>query len=324
MPLGKGLGSLIPQKPKTSEEKTVAPAAKSKSGSTKIAPDKNVLAVREPNLPVKKEVNLPAVQEDLKFQEEKLWHIPLSEIVPNKEQPRKHFGEKELEDLVGSIREHGVMQPITVTELPDGTYELIAGERRFRASQLAGAATIPARVKSVTDQEKLELALIENIQRQDLNPIEEAFAYKRLMDEFGLRQADVGERVGKSRPAVANTVRLLDLPKEIQSALIDGRLSSGKARALLSLKSEAEQMAMFASMMGEKMTVRDVERKVAEKGQVARKGSVRKDPNLLAQESILEDRFGTKVRITQKGSKGTLSFEYYSKEELERLLAELM
>jgi ParB family transcriptional regulator, chromosome partitioning protein len=284
MPLGKGLGSLIPQ-------------SKAKKSTIK--------------------------QKVGEITKEQLWHIPLSEIIPNRDQPRKHFKEKELQDLVSSIKEHGVMQPIAVSELSDGNYEIIAGERRFRASQMAGVSTIPAVVKSVTDQERLELALIENIQRQDLNPIEEGFSYRRLIHEFGLTQQEVAHRVGKSRPVIANTIRLLDLPEEIQSALIDGRLSSGKARAILSLRSESEQLALFASMMGEKMTVRDVEKKVAEKGALSRKGVVRRDPNIMAQEGLLEDRFGTKVKITKKGKKGTIVIEYYSKEELKRLLEEL-
>lgn len=251
---------------------------------------------------------------------QKIWHIPLSEIVPNSEQPRKNFSHSDLEDLVSSIKKHGVLQPVTVTERNDGGYELIAGERRFRASTIAGLATVPAIVRQVTAQEKLELALIENIQRQDLNPIEEAFAYQRLMDEFQLTQEEVSQAVGKSRPVIANTVRLLQLPDVVQKALVDGQISTGKAKALLSLKDEKEQMKVFASMMGEGVTVRDVERAVAQKGPASRKGSVRRDPNVAAQEEILEGKLGTKVRITQKGGRGTIVIDYYSRDELKRLL----
>ncbi|MFH1405167.1 MAG: ParB/RepB/Spo0J family partition protein [Patescibacteria group bacterium] len=254
---------------------------------------------------------------------DKIWHIPLSEIVPNAEQPRKEFSHKEMEDLVNSVKKYGVIQPITVAENSDGGYELIAGERRFRASQISGMASIPAMVRSATQQEKLELALIENIQRQNLNPIEEAFAYKRLVDEFGLKQQEVADSVGKNRSTIANTMRLLDLPDEIQKALMENHISFGKARAILSLKDEREQIAMFKSMIGEGVTVRDVERGVAKKGQKSRKGSVRRDPNILAQESLLEERLGTKVRISQKGEKGVITIEYFSKEELGRLLKEL-
>ena len=221
----------------------------------------------------------------------RIWHIPISEITPNERQPRKNFSHQELEDLVASIKKHGVMQPVTVTEKTDGGYELIAGERRLRSSQIAGLATIPAIVRAATAQEKLELALIENIQRQDLNPIEEAFAYKRLMDEFHLTQQSVCEQVGKSRSVVANMVRLLDLPEIIQKALFDGKISMGKARAILSLTSEEDQLKLFKGMMGEEATtVRDFEKAVAKKGSESRKGSVRRDPNLLAQEEFLEYR----------------------------------
>jgi len=289
MALGKGLGSLIPQQSKKTARKVI----RKETGSSGSAKDQ-------------------------------IWHIPLSEIVPNFEQPRKDFSHQALEDLVASIKKHGVLQPIVVTEQGDGGYELIAGERRFRASQIAGMATVPATVRSVTEQEKLELALIENIQRQDLNPIEEAFAYKRLVDEFDLTQKEVASQVGKSRPVVANTIRLLDLPDQIQKALIDRKLTVGKARALLSLKDDRDRMQVFADMMGDGVTtVRDVEKTVAAHGQKSRKGSVRRDANILAQEQLLEDRFGTKVTISRKGQRGTIAIEYNSLEELKRLLSEL-
>jgi len=253
----------------------------------------------------------------------KIWHIPISEIVPNSEQPRHDFSHQELEDLVLSIKKHGILQPLVVTEKTDGGYELIAGERRLRASQIAGLPTVPATVRSATAQEKLELALIENIQRQNLNAIEEAFAYQRLIDEFNLTQEQVAEQVGKSRPTVANTVRLLSLPELVQKALVDGKISVGKAKALLSLKNEKEQMEVFVSMLGDKITVRDVEKSVALHGPQSRKGSVRRDPNILASEQLLEERLGTRVHITQKGEKGTIVIEYYSKEELKRLIGDL-
>lgn len=252
-----------------------------------------------------------------------IWNIPITEIIPNSEQPRKNFSHQDLEDLVLSIKKYGILQPITVTERSDGGYELIAGERRMRASQIAGLATIPAIVRSATQQEKLELALIENIQRQNLNPIEEAFAFKRLIEEFELTQQEVADNVGKSRPVVANTIRLLDLPEEIQRALMDGKISSGKARALLSLTDVREQLALFHSMIGEGITVRDVEREVASKGAESRKGSIRRDPNISAQEKLIEERLGTKVQIHLRGEKGTIEIQFFSKEELKRLIQEL-
>lgn len=255
---------------------------------------------------------------------ERVWQIPLTEIVPNPEQPRKFFSHEDLADLVGSIKKHGILQPITVTERNDGGYEIIAGERRFRASQIAGLATIPALVKSATEQEKLELALIENIQRQNLNAIEEAFAYKRLIDEFNLTQQDVADQVGKSRPVIANTIRLLELPEEIQRALMDGVLSSGKARALLSLKSTKEQLDVFHSFTNENgVTVRDVEKVVAAKGPASRKGSVRRDPNVMELERNLEQKLGTKVIIHLRGDHGTIEVQFTGREELHRIIDEI-
>ncbi|MBT7228460.1 ParB/RepB/Spo0J family partition protein [Candidatus Parcubacteria bacterium] len=254
---------------------------------------------------------------------DKIWHIPISEIVPNSEQPRREFSHSDLEDLVASIKKHGILQPLVVTEREDGGYELIAGERRLRASHIAELATVPSIVRNATQQEKLELALIENIQRQNLNAIEEGFAYARLMEEFNLTQEEVSGQVGKSRSTVANAVRLLGLPENIQKALIDSKISTGQAKALLSLKDDKEIEEVYQSMIGQKMTVREVEKNVAEKGQRSRKGLVRRDPNLISAEQILEERLGTKIHITGRGDKGVITIEYSSKDELKRLISEL-
>lgn len=286
MALGKGLNSLIPSK---SSSRRVT---RKETGSTNKA--------------------------------DRLWHIPISEIVPNTEQPRKEFSHSDLEDLVASIKKHGILQPITVTERDNGGYELIAGERRFRASTIAGLVTIPALVRSATQQERLELALIENIQRQELNPIEEAFAYQRLIEEFNLTQQQVSEQVGKSRPAIANRLRLLDLPDVIQKALIDGKISSTKARTILSLKDEKEQVKMFTDIQNSGgATLAELESAVARKGPSSRKGSVRRDPNILAQEEMIEERLGSKVKISLRGEQGTIEISFYSKDELKRILKEL-
>lgn len=293
MALGKGLQSLIPQQKSTTqqEEKSSSPS------------------------PILK--NVP--------KGDQIEHIPLAYITPNTHQPRTHFKEAELQDLVQSIKEHGILQPVTVTKKSDGRYELIAGERRYRSAKILGLPTIPAIVRTATVQQKLELALIENIQREDLNPLEEAKGFERLIEEFGLTQEEVAQKVGKSRPAVANTIRLLDLPEEIQHALSTGQLSAGKARALLGLKDDTERLQMFRSMLGREMNVRDVEAAVKEKtDNSSRKGSTRRDPNIMAQEELLRERFGTKVHIAQKGEKGTLSFDYYSLDELKRLLTLLL
>jgi len=176
-------------------------------------------------------------------------------------------------------------------------------------------------VKEMADQEKLEVALIENIQRQDLNPIEEAFAYKRLIEEFGLTQREVGEKVGRSRPAVANIIRLLELPEEAKSALIEGKINTGQAKALLSLDDSKKQLALLSSMMGQKITVRELEREVNR--QRANRGMMRRDPNLTYLEDKLRATLGTKVSLTQKGERGTIVVSYYSREELSRLIKKI-
>jgi ParB family chromosome partitioning protein len=288
MPLGKGLNSLISIKPRSFLRRETGSAGSPQAGNGK----------------------------------DQIWHIPISEITPNSEQPRREFSHNEMEELVLSIKQHGILQPLVVTEKEDGGYELIAGERRLRAAQIAGLATVPSIVRTASKRQKLEWALIENIQRQDLNPIEEAFAFARLIEEFGLTQEQVAEQVGKSRPTVANMLRLLTLPEPIQKSLMDGQLSVGKAKALLSLATPKEQLEMFKSMTGEKMSVRDLERKISV-APVSRKGSVRRDPNVMAQEKLLEERLGTKVYITQRGEAGKITIEYYSQGELKRLVSEL-
>ncbi len=252
--------------------------------------------------------------------EGRIWQIPLSKIIANSHQPRQNFEEKSLIDLANSIKEHGVLQPVVVVESKDGGYELVAGERRARASKLAGLTTVPAVVKKMKEQQKLEVALIENIQREDLDPIEEAFSYKRLIEEFGLTQEEVSQKVGKSRSAIANSIRLLELPDQIQNALINKKINSGQARALLGLKDEAEQLSMLSSMLGEKISVREIERSVRVK--TGYKQS-KKDPNIAYLENELRESLGTKVNIKQKGERGSIIIDFYSKEEFESLLDKL-
>ncbi len=254
-----------------------------------------------------------AVQND---GQERIWHIPVSAISPSANQPRKNFTAPELEDLANSIKEHGILQPLIVTERADGGYELIAGERRWRASQMAGLATVPALIKKLADRQKLEVALIENIQRENLTPIEEAFAYQRLMEEFSLTQEQVAAKVGKSRPAVANAIRLLSLPSEVQAALTDKRINMSQARALLSLPDQKQQLDMLSSMLGQRITVRELERTVSK--QTPNKSH--RDPNLAYLEDELRTALGTKVAITKKGERGTIVIDFYSEEELKRLI----
>jgi len=250
----------------------------------------------------------------------KIWTVPVSEITPNAKQPRKHFDAEALAELSQSIKEHGILQPILLAEKRDGGYELIAGERRWRAAKIAGLATVPAIVKQLPEQAKLEISLIENIQRADLNPIEEAFAYKRLIDEFGLTQQAVADKVSKSRPAVANMVRLLELPDQAQKALIEKKINSGQARAMLSLKNEKEQLEALSSMLGQKITVRELEHKARQSKPAS---FSRRDPNLAYVEQKLRASLGTKVSVTQKGEQGTIGISYYSKEELVRVVKKI-
>jgi ParB family chromosome partitioning protein len=221
---------------------------------------------------------------------EKVWVVPLTTIKPSVNQPRKQFAPEELQELAESVKLHGILQPILVTEKSDGGYEIIAGERRYRAAKIAGLTTVPVIVKRIEAQQKLEIALIENIQRQDLNPLEEAFAYKRLIEEFGLTQQQVADKVGKSRPAVANTVRLLDLPNQVQTALIEGKINMGQARALLSLENETQQIEMLSSMMGKSITVREIEHQVQQ--QQPRSANLRRDPNLIFLEDKMREKLG--------------------------------
>lgn len=286
MALGKGLDSLIPQ-----QQKQVSKIIRKDTG--------------------------------LVFDENKILQIPIAQIFPNPEQPRKEFNHQDLENLVESIKVHGILQPLVVTDLEDGNFELIAGERRLRASQIAGLEKVPAILRNANQQQKLELALIENIQRQQLNPLEEAYAYARLIEEFNLTQEEVAKQVGKSRPVVANTIRLLSLPELIQKSLVTGEINMSKARALLSLKDEKEQIELFHSFKGEKISVREMELAIEKKGQISRKGSVRRDPNLRVQEELLEDSLGTKVRITKKGERGSIIIDFFSTEELKKLIKDL-
>lgn len=251
----------------------------------------------------------------------KVWLVPVNKIEPNKEQPRRIFREENLKELAESIKKHNILQPLLVTEKADGGYELIAGERRLRAAKMAGLTLVPVMVKNLANREKLEVALIENIQRENLSALEEALAYKRLVDEFNLTQQEVAEKVGKSRPAVANTIRLLDLPQEAQEALSAGKINAGQARALLSLNNFKDQLEMLSSMLGQKITVRELERKVGERR--SDKTALRRDPNLAYLEDKLRLALGTKVSITQKGESGNVTISYFSKEELARIIKKI-
>jgi len=253
--------------------------------------------------------------------------LAVDDIRPNPRQPRSHFAPEALEELAASIREHGVIQPLVVTEAPDGQgYLLIAGERRLQAAKLAGLARVPALVREATEQQLLELALIENIQRADLNPLETAEAYRQLYEEFGLSHEEIARRVGKSRVAVSNTLRLLKLPEKARAALLAGRIREGHARALLGLATPEAQEAALHAVEAKGLTVRQTE-ELVRRLQGERPSSERPTrlpaPELRDLESRLEAALGTKVRLTRSRRGGTLTIHYYSDEELEALLARL-
>lgn len=286
--LGKGLDSLIPKQ--SSAKTTAAPEAE------------------------------PVVKTIVKKEEVKL---RISEVEPNREQPRKKFDEDALLELADSIRQFGVLQPLLVQKR-DGYYEIIAGERRWRAAKLAGLKEVPVVIKDFSEQQIVEISLIENIQREDLNPIEEALAYKRLLSEFKMKQDEVAERVSKSRTAVTNSVRLLKLDSRVQQMLIDEMISSGHARALLAIEDKELQYKIAMQVFDEKLSVRDVERLMKSLQNEAEKKEEPQPKNEFIYENLEEKMkalFGTKVSIKHKANnKGKIVIDYYSNDELERLM----
>jgi ParB family chromosome partitioning protein len=244
-------------------------------------------------------------------------------IQPNRYQPRLRFSDNELEDMVNSIRQQGIIQPLLVRKDSKG-YELITGERRLRAAKKAGLKQVPVIVKSITDTELLEISIVENVQRSDLNPIEEAEAYHRLITEFGLTQDQAADRVGKSRSAVANFLRLRQLPEQIKGSIMDGNLSMGHARALLGTATSAQQNSVFRTIIAKGLSVRETERLVkrlkAEKEKSKKPISSSEQRYLSDVADALSGRFGTKVQIKRRGQKGRLEIEFYSDDDLDRLL----
>ena len=253
----------------------------------------------------------------------------IEEIVPSRYQPRKDFDEGKLAELAASIKEKGIIEPLIVRKR-DGGYELIVGERRWRAAQRAGIKEVPVIVREATTAEALELALIENLQREDLNPLEEAEAYKRLMEEFRYTQEELAKRIGKDRTTVANAVRLLKLPQEIKACLADEAISSGHARALLGLESPEEQKTACAEVVKRGLSVRETERLVKRlhvrrsKREEGTKPARQEDEHLGYLEETLRRFLGTRVRIPKKGSKGKIEIEFYSEEDLERIVEIIM
>ena len=252
-------------------------------------------------------------------------YLPISQVESCAGQPRKHFDDAALADLADSIREHGIIQPLTVRKLASGYYQIIAGERRWRAARLAGLTQVPAIVIEADDRKAMELALIENLQREDLNPMEEAEGYRALMDQFGMNQETVAARVGRSRSAVANCLRLLTLDEDVRKLVEEGRLSSGHARAVLSIQDESKRLTAAMSMVQSGMSVRQAEAYVKKLNQPAEKKTemeVPKEfqPDYYAEvERKLEGSLGRRVQIDHKKKKGKITLEYYGDEDLERL-----
>jgi ParB family chromosome partitioning protein len=251
--------------------------------------------------------------------------LPIEQIHPDRANPRRTFDEAALEELAASLRNQGVLQPILVRKDARGGYRIIAGERRWRAAQRAGLKEIPALVKEASDAEAYELALVENIQRADLSPLEEAEAYRRLIEERRLTQEQAADRVGKDRSTVANALRLLGLPNEVKQLLAEGDLDMGHARALLGLAKAAEMVALARAVVTEKLTVRETEARVkAQRGPGApskRKAPAKASPEARRLVEDLQRRLGTKVRLVERGGgKGTLEVEFFSYEDLDRIV----
>lgn len=253
--------------------------------------------------------------------------LNISELEPNRNQPRREFDEEALNSLADSIKQHGLIQPILVRPILGGGYMIVAGERRYRACQIAGVTEIPVVIRELTDKETMEIALIENLQRENLNPIEEAKGYRSLMDDYGLTQEQVSEVIGKSRPAVANSLRLLNLPDEITVMLEQGKLSSGHARALLSFDNEAEMIRVANEIALSDMSVRQIEKIAQQKKKTStpKQAPVKAPTYYSIVEQTLGEYLGTKVKVTPLKNKkgGTLSIEFYSNDDLQSLAQKL-
>ena len=302
--LGRGLDALFPEKTPVSRENVRKPVTK----STKKA-----------------EMSVKADQKNESSNQKKTaMMVKISNVEPNRDQPRKQFDEDALLELSESIKQYGVLQPLLVSDKKD-YYEIIAGERRWRAAKLAGLKEVPVIVKEFSAQELVEISLIENIQREDLNPVEEAMAYKRLMDEFHLKQDEIADRVGKSRTAVTNSMRLLKLSAKVQQMLIDEMITAGHARAILAISDKEKQETVAMRVFDEKLSVRETESLVKRilnpQKEKKQKTTTAEDAIYESLEEKMKEIMGTRVLIhRKKNNKGKIEIEYYSKDELERII----
>lgn len=271
--------------------------------------------------------DLTSTKEIVKAIDGAVVELKIIDVEPNREQPRRNFNKEKMELLAQSIKDRGVLQPILVRDNQNGTYTIVAGERRWRASKMAGLKVIPAIIRNYSEVEEFEIALIENLQREDLNPIEEAEGYKRLISTFGLTQEEISERVGKSRSAVANSLRLNNLGDEVKLMVTEGQLSQGHAKTILGIKDARLQLDVAKHIIEEGLNVRQTEALVSTLGKPKNKRTEKKvtrNSGYIADvEKKLSQRFGTKVKIIQGAKKSKIEFEYYSDEDLERLLFEI-
>jgi len=264
---------------------------------------------------------LDALISNEKTEDSGIKELKINEIEPNINQPRKRFDDEKLQQLAESIKQHGIVQPIIVSN-EDNTYRIVAGERRWRAARLAGITTVPVIIKNVSKREEMELALIENLQREDLNPIEEAEAYEKLIREHGITQEELSGIIGKSRPAIANSLRLLSLDEKVKGYLINEEISSGHARALLAIEDKELQKKAADEVISMKLSVRETE-KLVKKYLDSKKQKVRsksKSAEHIEIEERLKEIFGTKVKLVTNNKKGKIMIEYYSNDELERIM----
>ena len=289
-------------------------------GLDSLIPDKSV-QVGKTSSSSKKEL------EKMESNENGYVMVKINEVEPNREQPRKDFDEDALLELSDSIKQYGIIQPLLV-QRRDGFYEIIAGERRWRAAKQAGLKEVPVNIKDYSEQEMVEVSLIENIQRENLNPIEEAMAYKRLIEEFNLKQDELAERVSKSRTAVTNSMRILKLSKRVQQMIVDDMISTGHARALLAINDEEMQYTIANKVFDEKLSVRETEKLVKDLNKPKKKEKPQKPENIFVYENLeekMKNKIGTKVNVKHKANgKGKIEIEYYSEDELEHIFDMIM
>ncbi len=334
-PLGRGLGSLIPKKSSVAPPSTpppLGPSSRAEAGSVPTPPSRSWPETSPPAraadfappgssrpapLPDR---TVPAAPDEAPARQ-RLFDIPVHLIDPNPHQPRHRVHDDSLDELVDSIRQHGILQPVIVTRAGE-RYQLIAGERRLRAAARLGLAAVPAMIRESRELERLELAIVENVQRQDLNPIEAAQAYQQLSEGFGLTQDEIARKVGKRRTTIANAQRLLGLPPAMQQALRDGQLTASHAKILLTAVTPQDRQRLFQQILDGRLPVRAAAQ-LGQQTTVRRHVRRSSDPEIRAREDELRTRFGTKVKITKRDQRGSISIEFYSDEEFHHLLNRL-